>query len=526
MALPRISSAHQDDRAAGVLLAAACGDALGVPYEFRARLTQHQAPQMIGGGLGPYAPGEYSDDTQMSVCIARALVDTQAVAIQDHHILNEIADSFLTWRTMGASDIGAQTSTVLDAVQYDVATPWVASAMLRQARDLWKSGRHAAGNGSLMRTGPVALYDLHDAEETADAARLVSELTHADSLAGDACVIWCEAIRHAVLHANFDGVRAGVALLPTERQSQWHTWLDEAETQDPHTFPNNGYVVTALQAAWSAITRTPVPANNPAKGVFAADHLRLALEAAVRAGHDTDTVAAIAGALLGARWGASAVPWHWQRAIHGWHEITARDLIGLGVRISHQNMPDRQGWPLADRHPRNTDALTPYRVAHPHDDGVILGNLPLADLDPTDLDVDAVVSLCRVGTADFAHIPARDHLQIWLIDRPRANAHGHYTLDQAARAVHGLRQEGKRVLLHCAAGRSRTPTAAARYSGLLGIDPATAMTEICQALAPNRPWVNFELERFVFDLAGTSRPAFSERVWNTRTTLNPWSVKE
>ncbi|WP_160051747.1 ADP-ribosylglycohydrolase family protein [Nocardiopsis sp. FR26] len=526
MALSRISTAHQDDRAAGVLLAAACGDALGVPYEFGAPLPREQTPQMIGGGLGPYAPGEYSDDTQMAVCIAQALANTPPVAIQDHHILNEIADSFLNWYATGATDIGNQTRTVLGAVQYDVATPWVASVMLRQSRNLWKSGSPAAGNGSLMRTGPVALYDLHDAEETADAARLVSDLTHADPLAGDACVIWCEGIRHAVLHGTFDGVRAGVALLPNERQDQWHTWLDEAQAQDPHTFPNNGFVVTALQAAWSAITRTPVPANAPARGVFAADHLRLALEAAVRAGHDTDTVAAIAGALLGARWGASAVPWHWQRAAHGWPGTTARDLIGLGVRISRQNAPDSQGWPLADRHPRNPDARTPYRVAHPHDDGVILGNLSLADLDPAELDVDAVVSLCRVGSVDFAHIPARDHLQIWLIDRPGANAHGHYTLDQAARAVYGLRKEGKRVLLHCAAGRSRTPTAAARYSGLLGIDPATAMTDVCQTLAPNHPWVNFELERFVFDLAGATQPAVAKRVWNTRPARNPWPVKE
>lgn len=525
MALLSTPATYQDDRAAGVLLAAACGDALGVPYEFAPRLTQKQTPQMIGGGLGPYAPGEYSDDTQMAVSIAQALANSQSGTIQDPHILNEIADAFLNWYRTGATDIGAQTSTVLGKTRQDGGTPWVAASMLNRARDLWNSGRPAAGNGSLMRTGPIGLYDLHDAEETADAARLVSDLTHADPLAEDACVIWCEGIRHAVLHATFDGIRAGVELLPEQRREWWHTRLDEAETHDAYAFTNNGFVVSALQAAWSAITRTPVPADDPAKGIFAADHLRLALEAAVRAGNDTDTVATIAGSLLGARWGASAVPWHWQRSVHGWPELNARDLIGLGVRISRYNTPDRQGWPQAKHHPRDAYALKPFQVTHPHDDGVILGNLALADEDPDALNVDAVVSLCRVGSADFAHIPTRDHLQIWLVDRPGANAQGHFTLNQAARAVHGLRQEGKRVLLHCVAGRSRTPTAAARYSGLLGIDPATAMTDICQALAPNRPWVNFELERFVFDLDGTSQPTFSERVWNTRTAT-PRSVKE
>ncbi|GAA1346192.1 hypothetical protein GCM10009647_090650 [Streptomyces sanglieri] len=62
---------HATDRAAGVLLGAACGDALGVPYEFGMRpLPDDGRPVMAGGGLGPYKPGEYSDDTQMHVCIA------------------------------------------------------------------------------------------------------------------------------------------------------------------------------------------------------------------------------------------------------------------------------------------------------------------------------------------------------------------------------------------------------------------------------------------------------------------------
>jgi ADP-ribosyl-[dinitrogen reductase] hydrolase len=49
-----------------------------------------------------------------------------------------------------------------------------------------------------------------------------------------------------------------------------------------------------MQAAWSAIATTPIPTDNPVSGVFRADHLRLALDTAVRGGNDTDTVAAIA----------------------------------------------------------------------------------------------------------------------------------------------------------------------------------------------------------------------------------------
>ena len=55
------------DRIEGALLGGACGDALGVPYEFGSAPLAAAVPRMMGGGLGPYAPGEWSDDTQMAV---------------------------------------------------------------------------------------------------------------------------------------------------------------------------------------------------------------------------------------------------------------------------------------------------------------------------------------------------------------------------------------------------------------------------------------------------------------------------
>ncbi|MEJ7744533.1 MAG: ADP-ribosylglycohydrolase family protein [Nocardioidaceae bacterium] len=57
-----------------------------------------------------------------------------------------------------------------------------------------------------------------------------------------------------------------------------------------------------------------------------ATDLQDALHEAIRVGHDTDTVAAIAGGLLGARWDASAVPARWSRQVHGWPGLRARDL--------------------------------------------------------------------------------------------------------------------------------------------------------------------------------------------------------
>ncbi|WP_236700339.1 protein-tyrosine phosphatase family protein [Allosalinactinospora lopnorensis] len=173
---------------------------------------------------------------------------------------------------------------------------------------------------------------------------------------------------------------------------------------------------------------------------------------------------------------------------------------------------DQQGWPTAARHPRLVDARSPFSATHPHDDGVVLGNLALADAWSTD--VDAVVSLCRVGAADFAEVPRRDHVHIWLIDAPGTNAHVHYALDQAARAVAGLRAEGKRVLLHCAAGRSRTPTAAARYSTLTqAIPPSEALKDVMAAITPNRPAPSPELESVLYHLSGEPAPAQLEPLY-------------
>jgi ADP-ribosylglycohydrolase len=307
----------QRDRAAGVLLGAACGDALGVPYEFAERLPETAVPEMVGGGLGPYAPGEYSDDTQMQVCVAE--VAATAGDLRSEAALDGIAERFLRWFHEGASDVGLQTSGVLAAT---ARAGGLSGAMREASADLHRKTGRTAGNGSLMRTGIVALPYLADPEGMAEAARVVSALTHFDDLAGDACVLWCSGVRRAVLDATLDGVREGLDLLPAGHRDRWAAWLREAETAPPEHFSPNGFVVPALQAAWSAVTRT---ASLP-DGVVAA----------VRAGNDTDTVAAIAGALLGARHGVSAVPDEWRKKVHGWPGLHADDLVSLALRAARR----------------------------------------------------------------------------------------------------------------------------------------------------------------------------------------------
>jgi ADP-ribosylglycohydrolase len=313
-----LSEEMRRDRARGVLLAAACGDALGVPYEFAPPLDPNVLPEMIGGGLGPYEPGEYSDDTQMHVVIAQ--VAATGADLRTDEALRAVAAGFLHWAANGASDIGLQTQTVLEAARGHADPLTATREAARAAHE--RTGR-SAGNGSLMRTGVLALAYLHDRQALAEAARAVSSLTHYDPLAGEACVLWCEAVRVAVLEGSLEGPSTGLDLLDGSAAQRWKGWLDEAASQPPNTFAPNGFVVPALQVAWSAIANVPIPEDNPGR------HLARALYAAVRAGDDTDTVAAIAGTLLGARWGASSIYPIWRNAVHGWPGLREADLITL-----------------------------------------------------------------------------------------------------------------------------------------------------------------------------------------------------
>jgi protein-tyrosine phosphatase len=346
-----------------------------------------------------------------------------------------------------------------------------------ESEDLHKLTGRTAGNGSLMRTAPVALAYLDDEAALVEAACAVSELTHYDPEAGEACVLWCLAIRHAILTGILD-VRIGLQHIDADRRAKWAARLDVAEESKPSDFKNNGWVVEALQGAWSAIATTPVPQDDPAKGVFRVDHLRLALDAAVRGGGDTDTVAAIAGGLLGAAYGASAVPAEWRRVLHGWPGMRTRDLVALATRIVKADKPFSY----------DIEPMAPVR--HPHDDGLWLGDVTTLRTLPSG--VDAVVSLCRVQD-DYLPVGV-EQIDIRLIDHvdPDANPNLDFVLMDTVRLVDQLRGEGRTVLLHCVACQSRTPTVAALYGARKhGISGETALREIASAIRDAYPNSDF-----------------------------------
>ncbi|HUG83401.1 MAG TPA: ADP-ribosylglycohydrolase family protein [Euzebya sp.] len=456
------------DRAAGALLGLAAGDALGAGYEFTR--PDPSTPIVMTTGVMGFAPGEWTDDTAQAVGIARVTAtgstDVPAVGAQ-----------FLEWYATDPRDVGTTTRAALGSVTD-------AGGLAAAARAHFDATGRGAGNGSLMRTAPVALARLGDDAAIARLATDVSLLTHGDPLAAEACVIWAIAVDRAVRLKSLD-VRSGIDQLPPGRKGFWHDAIDAAQANPPdHFAADNGFVVVALQAAWSAIHHTPVPTDQPCR------HLERALETAVRIGNDTDTVAAIAGQLLGARYGSSAVPWRWRRMLHGWGAEDADDLTRLAILTARRGSPDHLGWPGADSLvdvARARGERQVFCTAADHDPDLLLGNLPGLPV-AVEHGVNAVVSLCRTGHRETP--PGVEHHRFWLIDQPEATANPNleFVVDQAVQAVRTLRAEGKRVYLHCWGGRSRSATVAALVAAeVTGEDSATTLGRITAALPEARP---------------------------------------
>ena len=370
-------SDSQLDRVEGVLLGQAVGDAMGAPYE-PGDVPFTGTPELLGGGFGDYAPGEWSDDTQMSLYIAR--VAATGADLTSREALDEIARGFCRWVALdGASDVGVQTRRVLGAVVDSRDEPGIAARMRAAAADLDAATRRTGGNGALMRNGIVGLTRLDDRWATAASARAVAELTHADPLAGDCCVIHAEMIRSAVMGPPWRGgplpaaaaAMRALDLIPAERRRYWRDLFDGGILSDSRCLEppsGDGFTVHALGHATLALafvnrvladraarpasasgrdeapTDGGAPAGEPRSARTRADRMDHAdradrmgriLVRALEASEDKDTVAAIAGALAGSHLGASALDPAWVEAIHGLPRRTdgaerrARDLREL-----------------------------------------------------------------------------------------------------------------------------------------------------------------------------------------------------
>lgn len=443
------------DQIVGTIIGAACGDALGARHEFHPPCTEPSPLLMESGGAFDWRKGQWTDDTEQTIVLLREIVDGSDLL--DPAVLDRVARNLVKW-AMGATDIGSQTSA---ALLHIVPTKANAETVMAAAQAHLDAYPTACGNGALMRTSPVAIRYLDNEARMIDAAHAVSRLTHphADSL--DACAIWCVAIRIAILENRLD-IREAIdrAVADPARRALWNDRIDVAEESVAVSdILDNGGAVGALQAAWRAVSVAATAEE--------------AIESAVRSGGDADTVGAIAGALAGARWGASAMPARWRRFLNGWPYSSTGDgtpmqyrqlltfayLAGNGGRSLTGS-----GWPDVEDMGGNNTALVELQ----HAERVWIG--AEGDIHNLPPEVDAVVSLSRVGSA-FAG--GREHVEFWLVDswNPESNPNLRFVLKDAADTVAELVAEGRTVFLHCVAAHNRTPSVAALYLALhCGID--------------------------------------------------------
>jgi len=288
------------DRARGTLLGLACGDALGRPVEFVSASeisAEHgRLDEIIGHGTWDQPAGMITDDTEQALCIARSLVDHQAFDPAD------VAERFVAWYDSGPFDIGRMTMRSLSRLKH--GDTWDEAG-----QHVWEQSREGqnAGNGSVMRCPPLAIPYATDRDRLTKVSRQSSQITHADPRCTEGCAVLNLTVAGLLVDADtplqnaldYFGVNAPdelvTALQPVARGNA------------PSALETSGYVVHSLQTALH-------------DGLFA-DSAEEAIVTAVNRGGDTDTIGAIAGAVAGARFGASQLPDRWLAAIDATEEL-------------------------------------------------------------------------------------------------------------------------------------------------------------------------------------------------------------
>jgi len=233
------------NRAKGCLYGLAVGDALGAPVEFMSRSEIADEfgvlDEMVGGGMFGWKPGQITDDTEMALCIVRSIQQMNGLDI------NDVAQEFVNWFEAGPTDIGNLTCDALILVSRG-------NDPLEAGKEAWEeTGCYSAGNGSVMRTAPVAIYSYGLPGETRyEAAANVSTITHADPRCTDGCFLINEVIR-LLLEGNE---------VSYEAISKLSEPLDEVLSEAVREIPElslddlktSGYVIHTVQTAlWTLL---------------------------------------------------------------------------------------------------------------------------------------------------------------------------------------------------------------------------------------------------------------------------------
>lgn len=294
---PEPGGAHVRDRVRGCLLTAACGDALGAPFEGAVTVD----PDALTAWQHDRAPLRYTDDTALMRTLADHLVRAARdgeVALHQDRLAREFAR---TWAAEPHRGYGHGAVGLLHAVHNGAAWSDVARAAF--------GGTGSFGNGGAMRVAPVGLLPL-PVRRLAELARHSAEVTHAHPLALDGAAVQAVAVAYAhrsTFGRPLDPVHLLDTVTPHATTPEFHARLTRLRdlVRGGYTpgdvarrIGNDVSSVAAVPAALAAFLHSP-------------DDPVAALRFAVLVGGDTDTIAAMTGAVAGARNGATPLPGAW-----------------------------------------------------------------------------------------------------------------------------------------------------------------------------------------------------------------------
>jgi ADP-ribosyl-[dinitrogen reductase] hydrolase len=243
------------------------------PGEIAAKYGRLQ--EMVGGGWLRLKPGQVTDDTEMTLCLARGIVNSA------EWNLRTIAGEFALWLRSKPIDVG-------DTCRRGIRN-FMLKGELESPPNQWD-----AGNGALMRMTPVTLCTLGDDKLLQQYSTEQGHLTHNHPLSDAACITYGRMIQLALKGAEKSRLRREadrlVADYPTFRF-------------DPYPGLSTGYVVDTLQTVLHHFFRTRT--------------FEECIVATVNQGGDADTTGAIVGGLAGAYYGLEEIPRRWLKKMDG-----------------------------------------------------------------------------------------------------------------------------------------------------------------------------------------------------------------
>lgn len=283
-----------EERAKSAFLGVAVGDALGAttefmtPNEIRAKYGIHK--KIVGGGWLRLRAGRVTDDTEMSICIARAIRDT------GEWDLAAIAQNFSAWMKSRPVDIGATCARGISDFMF--------KGTMEVPYNEWD-----AGNGGVMRMVPVALTTLGDENRLEARAVQQARLTHNHPLSDAACIAVGRMVQQAMVGASRNDLEA-IANDLIDRFPKFR--------YRPYLGNSSAYVVDTLQTVFHYF--------------FTTASLEDCLIGVVNQGGDADTTGAIAGMIAGAFYGLDSIPRRWMKRLDPDVRTTVIDLATHLIR--------------------------------------------------------------------------------------------------------------------------------------------------------------------------------------------------